>query len=1160
MSLQFVLGPSGAGKSHYIYEKIIKESMENPGTNYILLVPEQYSLALQRKMVKLHPYSGTLNIDVIGFNRLAYRVFDELNVKTAKVLEDFGKSMLIRRVAGEVRDKLRVYKNCLNKNGFIDEVKSLMSEFYQYDFSSDKLSSLIKTMEASGDESVLLDKLRDMEAIMIAFQDKLASEYIVSEQLTELLSQYAAKSQLIKNSVIVMDGFTGFTPIQLKLIRTLIACAIKVYSVHTIDSDAYARTFKGNLSEHDLFYLTDKTLCSLKSLAEELHVPVESDIRICLSGDDKNVDSNYANKNSMRWCEDKKDLIHLERNIFRYPYKVYQGTVENIRINSYQTPRLQLKGVCETIFSLVKDKGYRYKDIAIISGNFEKNVTAVTQIFPQYDIPYFLDYTPPVKNNPWVDCIGHILRIIDEDFSYDSVFSFIKSGLLLDICDEDIEELENYVLARGIKGYRRWNRSWIKSTGAVGTKAADRLSDSGEEAIMDDELVAKEAFMEVVKPFYKMVVKKNAKVRDFTKAISVVMETLDFATGLEEHKGLYEKLIEILEKLDNIMGDDHIDIREFRDILDVGLKELNLGMIPSKLDMVTVGDITRTRLDDVKVLFIIDANDGIIPSNASSAGIISEKEKERLLKLNVELAPTDKVNSFVEQFYLYSNMTAPSDKLFISYVNMSSDNTAMSPSYIISRITSLYKNLQVKAGRDSFAATLEATKEKLVEGMVKVAAGLEDNGDINSVIESRLDDDGNLNSVIDSNLDDNQITAPMDNLSYISSLAKVYDDEGEEGTLALIADAMSYSNVPDGLSEDVTDLLKLRMLNQSISKLEQYAKCGYSYFLKYTLGLRERKLYQVDDKDTGNILHTAMESMFRHVHDNMDNNWESLSDEDKDRLLQEHMDEAWDKELGDRELEGGRYEFLKEALCRIGKRTIRTLSDINKKDTLRPEYFEYRFRENLSLDCDNSMTISGVVDRGDASYIPEQDKLRLRIIDYKSGNQKLELNKLYAGIQLQLAIYSNIMIELAGSKGRLDGVTDETAISPDGMYYYRMKDPYIEISKEDELEAKRAKELDLVGMDNDGSGDFEAVLKYADSKAKSLAMEILDGHIEKNPLNEGERSACDYCPYSACCRFDSKYGGNSYKRLKYKNTKADADIICAEIKANMDLKGKEAAD
>ncbi len=1089
MSLQFVLGPSGAGKSHYIYDKIIKDSIENPKTNYILLVPEQYSLALQKKMVKLHPNGGTLNIDVIGFNRLAYRVFDELNVKTNKILEDFGKSMLIRRVAGEVRDKLNVYKNCLNKNGFIDEVKSLMSEFYQYDFSVEALSKLIADMENSGDKSVLLDKLRDMETIIVAFQNKISEEYIVAEQLTDLLSEYASKSQLIKRSVIVMDGFTGFTPIQLKLIGTLISCAVKVYSVHTIDEDSYRRTSNGSIHEHELFYLTYKTLSALKNLAYEKHIPLEADI--CVGFDEP-----------MRWSKDRQDLIHLQKNIFRYPYKVYECAVDNISIRSYQTPRKQLKGICETIFYLVKEQGFRYKDIAIISGNFDKNISAITQIFPQYDIPYFLDYTPPVKNNAWVDCISHALRILEEDFSYDSVFSFLKSGVVKDICFDDIEELENYVVAKGIKGYRRFAREW-----------------------KNKDFVAKDSFLNIINPFYKGIKKKGATVSDYCVAIRNLMTELEFESSLEEFAGLFERLLEIFDKLENIMGDDVLTIREFKEILDVGLKELNLGMIPGKLDMVLVGDITRTRLDDIKVLFVIDANEGIIPSNPSSVGIISEKEKERLLGLGVELAPTDKVNSFVEQFYLYSNMTAPSHKLYISYTNMNSDNNAMSPSYVVGRICNLYKELEVEGVCSSGITTIQATKEKLVD-------------EIQNLVNTGVRDD----------------------ISGAGTLRKAYIEAGYEKDIDNIFRALSYNNVPEKLSEDVRELLKLRMLSQSISKLEQYAKCGYSYFLKYTLELKEREEYKVDSRETGNILHSALESMYRHVHDNMDNDWTTISDDDRDKMIEEHVDMAWDKELGDRDLEGGRYDFLKDALYRIGKRTIRTLGDIDKNDTLKPEYFEYKFKEIMEIYEEASMTITGKVDRSDAEYISEEDKLKLRVIDYKSGNQSFEYNKLYAGIQLQLAIYTNIMIDLAGSKGRLKGVTESTKISPEGMYYYLVKDPYIEISNEAELEKKRSKLLALTGVDNKGDGEFETILMYADKKAKDLAKEIMDGNIDKNPLYEGQSPVCEYCPFSDCCRFDQRYGGNRYKYLKYKNTIKERPVICKKMKEELGIDKEVATD
>ncbi len=1092
MSLQFVLGPSGGGKSHYIYEKIIKESIEHPELNYILLVPEQYSLALQRKMVMLHPHGGTLNIDVIGFNRLAYRVFDELNVRTAKVLEDFGKSMLVRRVAGEVKDQLKVYKSCLNKNGFVDEVKSLMSEFYQYDFSVEQLRKVIADMKAKGDQSVLLNKLEDIEIIINAFQEKLVAEYIVAEQLTELLSDCASRSEIIKNSVIVMDGFTGFTPIQLKLIGTLISNAIKVYSLHTIDEPSYKKTFKGGLEEHELFYLTDKTLRALKQLASDRHVPHESDI--CVGFDE-----------SKRWSLDKKDLRHLEKNIFRYPYDKYTGPVENLYINAYQTPRAQLKGVAEVIFNLVKSGKYRYKDIAIISGNFEKNVSAVNQIFPQYDIPYFLDYTPPLKNNACVDSIGHVLRILEDDFSYDSVFSFLKSGVVQDISYEDVEELENYVLAKGIKGYNRWSRVW-KSAGD------------------DINFVAKDSFLDIIKPFKRSILSKKAEVRNYTQAIRQLMETLNFADKLEDIKGLYEKLLEVLDKLDSIMGEDCLDIREFIDILEVGLKELNLGMIPSKLDMVLVGDITRTRLDNIRVLFVVDANDGVIPSNASSAGIISEKEKEKLISLGVELAPTDKVNSFVEQMYLYSNMTAPSEKLYISYTNMNSDNKPLAPSYVIERLTSLFTKLKVETIKELGITTAKATREHLVEELQKQI-----------------------------------ISEDWNDISKVASLYESYKSEYGDRAIAEIHKALAYSNVPEKLRSQVTDLIMQSMMKQSVSKLEQYAKCPYSYFMKYTLGIDERELYQVDNRDTGNILHTAMEGMFNYVHNNLDNDWKTISDQDRDKLLEAHIDAAWEKELGGRELEGGRYEFLKDDLYRIGKRTVAVLSHMEEGDYLKPEFFEEMFNVSVALDDNNSMQLRGKIDRTDALYSSEQDSLRYRVVDYKSSNYEIKLNKIYDGVQLQLAIYTGIMKDILSSKQGIKGVTHKTNIIPDGMYYYGMVDPYISVEDESKLDRERAKKLKLSGIENKNS-NFNTVLQYADKKAKELAVEIMDGNISKTPLNEGRNKACTYCPYSDCCRFDEKYGGNSYKYLKFGDRVMDTPEIISSMEAKLGINKDEEVD
>ena len=250
MSLQMILGPSGSGKSHYIYNKIIKDGIKNPDVNYILLVPEQYSMALQRKLVMMHPAKGYMNIDVIGFNRLCFRVFDELNIKPGKVLEDFGKSMLIRKAAGERKADMSVYSGSLDKSGFIDEVKSLMSEMYQYDINKESLNAVIEKLKDSPTDILLYKKIEYMNKIFNAFDGKLSDNYIVAEKLTQILTDNVERSELIKRSVIVMDGFTGFTPIQLGLVEKLIRYAKDIYGVFTIDKKFYE---KKHVKEHELF-------------------------------------------------------------------------------------------------------------------------------------------------------------------------------------------------------------------------------------------------------------------------------------------------------------------------------------------------------------------------------------------------------------------------------------------------------------------------------------------------------------------------------------------------------------------------------------------------------------------------------------------------------------------------------------------------------------------------------------------------------------------------------------------------------------------------------------------------------------------------------------------------------------------------------------------
>lgn len=1080
MALQFVLGTSGVGKSYTVYKQMIEDAMANPKHNYILLVPEQFSLALQRKMVELHPNAGTMNIDVIGFNRLAYRLFDEQNIKVGHVLEDFGKTMLVRQVAEQVKDDLAIYANCLDKPGFIDEVKSLMSEMFQYDVDGGQLDTVLSRLKDEAAEKLLYDKLHDMQLIFRAFDEHIKDSYIVAEQLTELLAGAVPNSSLISNSSIVIDGFTGFTPIQRKVIRALLACAKDVKMIVTIDEKSY---YAKTLPEHNLFYLSKQTINYMLDDAKASNAMVEEPCFVAMS--DKG-----------RFEEDA--LTHLEANLFRYPYEVYSEAQQAVNITSYDNPLQEITGIAQQIHQLVREEGYRYRDIAIITGNLEDTISYVDRVFPAYALPYFLDYSRPVQNNPCIDALEHLLTMCGDGFTYDSMFAFLKSGVVDGVSDDQIEMFENYALATGMHGL-----SWWK-------KPIDN----------PDIEEVRCAVMDIILPFYESISGSNVKIETYVAAVYKLFETLDFEQKLSSVRNLYNSICEILDKMLEIMASDEATIDTFSELLMLGLSDLVLGMIPNSLDSVVVGDITRTRLDDIRVLFVLGVNDGVIPKKGTPAQIISDYEKVRLENYSLTLAPTEKMNAYIEQFYLYTNMTKPKNKLYLSYVLMNGANEMMRPSYVIGRIQKLYNKLPVVTGSEHMqrVSTKEASVQVLITGLQSILQG-----------DTRM-------------------------LDQTLALCRLYLESDDESLISRVESAIMYNNIPEPLTAEVAKLVRVRLLSQSVSSLERYANCAYAYFLQYTLGIKERGVKQIDNRNIGNIMHAALEALFRHVHDNLGNNWDAISDDDREAMTERFVKDAFAAEYLDQLAEDPRYEQLQSNLIRIGKRTTEYLVRIGNRDVLKPEYFEYKFQNKISLPAvDETMMLRGVVDRGDIYYDAEQQKIRLRIVDYKLGNHEFKLHELYDGLQLQLAIYMGVMEQLVDDQYKKAGQTDVEVV-PDGMLYYQFKDPYIEAVDEAKASKERDKKLDMTGLKNSNTDYFHNVLRYAEKKMKDIATSMLEGKIDKAPMMRGKDSACKYCVYADVCRFDDKFGNNHYRYPKYK--KGEEEMIYSKMMDELGGAGK----
>jgi len=402
MALQFVLGGSGAGKSTYVFEKIIERSMKEENKNFFILVPDQFTMQTQMEFVNRHPRGGILNIDVLSFSRLAHRILQETGGADAPVLDDTGKSLVLRKVAEELKEEVPVLGGNLKKLGYIHEVKSAISEFMQYGIDDEKIEEMLQYTAKRGG---LHGKLKDLGVLYQGFRRYIKDQYITTEETYDRLAEQLEKSALIPDSVVVLDGFTGFTPVQNRVIEKLLTLSEELIMTVTLDKQVMENDA---LEEQQLFALSKKTIKSMEKLAKDNQVEVKPRI----------------------WIEDggkrfthSPQLEHLERNLFRYPYQQMSGSKEGIYIREADTMEMEVKNTCREIRKLLED-GYCYRDIAVITGDLASYSSLIEESFEEYGIPFFLDQTRKITLNPFIEYIRSAIQIQVKQFSYESMFHY----------------------------------------------------------------------------------------------------------------------------------------------------------------------------------------------------------------------------------------------------------------------------------------------------------------------------------------------------------------------------------------------------------------------------------------------------------------------------------------------------------------------------------------------------------------------------------------------------------------------------------------------------------------------------------------------------------------------------------------------------------------
>ncbi len=1121
MSLRFCFGASGAGKSYRIYSEMIERSMEEPARNFLVVVPDQFTMQTQKELVSMHEREGIMNIDVLSFGRLSHRIFEEIGGENVPVLDDTGKSLVLQRVALGLKSKLPVLGSHLHKQGYIHEVKSAISEFMQYGLSVEDVAELAAF---SKDRGALHYKLKDLELLYRGFLEYIQGHFITTEEKLEKLRKSVKDSRIIRDSVIVFDGFTGFTPIQNRLIQELMVWAKEV--VVTITIGEKEDPFKRD-EEQKLFYLSKKTVYDLEKLAQEVSVNRGQDI--CL-----------ADKESPRFGKNQA-LAALEKNIFRSRGCVMHEEQGQIRILEAHTPKEEMHRVGMEIARLVREEKLQYRDIAVISGDLESYASYAEREFADMHLPCYIDRTRGIVLNPMIEHIKSSLELFIKDFSYETVFHYLRSGLA-DFEADDVDRLENYILQTGIRGLRNWERLFTHKTEEMEEQEEplQKLNSLRENLLSQVAVLGrkKSSAMEHVLALYDFLVQTG--VQQKLERMAKNFEEAGDLTRAREYAQIYRLVMDLLDQIYGLLGEENISSKEFLEILEAGFGEIEVGTIPQNVDRILVGDMERTRLKQIKVLFFVGVNDGNIPKNTSKGGILSDMDREFLRQSDRELAPSPRQQMFIQRFYLYLNMTKPSDRLYLSFAKVNAAGKSLRPSYLIGVMQKMFPGVQTErlAGTSvtERMITMEESREYLAEGLREYA-------------------EGKLSSLT---------------MEELFALYTAYNEtEGNKELASLLKDAAFYRYQESGLSKAVARALYGKQLETSVSRLEKYAECAYHHFLQYGLSLKERKELGFESVDMGSVFHEVLDVFAQKLEDS-EYTWFDFPEEFATTVVSETM-EHLAAEYGAGVLySSARKEYGITRMNRTLLRTVTTLQKQLQQGDFEPLAHEISFKSiqdaeavDVRLSEEEKMRLQGRIDRVDIAQDGEQ--IFVKIIDYKSGKHHFDLAALYYGLQLQLVVYMNAAMEIEAKKH------PNKEIIPAALLYYHVDDPMIEGKGDmstEEINDMVRKELRMNGVVNsrddvidkldkymgsksevipverkkDGSlssrsavmtqEELQLVSDYVNHKVRKIGKEIMAGHKEVNPYEEGKENACKYCAYKKVCGFDPSIPGYSARKLE----------------------------
>lgn len=1105
MAIRFVIGSVGSGKTEWMHQEMLRLS-EEPGRSVYCIVPDQATLQAQKDLVAKQKNGCVMNIDILSFGRLKYRLAEELGDCFPPVLDDIGKNMLLKKVLVSADGKLQIYRGKHKKTGFLGELKSMISELQRYLVDAGRL----KELSDSEEDPILRDKLSDLSVVLSDFRDLLGDRYLTEEDVYSAMCVPVERSVKLRGADLFLYGFTGFTPSQFLLLRSLMRVSGSMTIALSMD-----RNMIGDRNVYDsIFRMTQKTIDAVRKIADEERIP---ELPPVIFDNEESADA----------------LTFLKNNLFRRNGKHFDGNVSGVSVHSLPARADEIRFLLTEIERLVRFEGYRYREIAVICGDVQAYAQEIEEAAETSGIPCFIDYKSDLMNDPLVDLLRSIFRVFETDFRADAVTHYMKN-VLSGYQFEDACLMENYLIAKGIRGasaYKKPFRYTYKTRHQSPLEAANRVREQIAADLIPllTELKSADDVSASVRVLYEFLLRHGC-----AEKLNALADELETIPGRKaearsyEYRKIYETVLSFLDQMNDLMGDMKLSMWELAEVMEAGFAELKLGRIPPDQDSVTVGDVKRSRLDGVRCLFLLGVNEGSLPGCSQGSGILSDKERELLAEKKVELGELPKESLPTEEFYIYLASAKPAERLYVSYHRTGDSGRESKPSYVIYRLMGLLPKLEI---------CNEHTDRSLFGQIAADHAG--------KAYRNACSDEGE-HTLFDEALKE----------WFASAEGEPYAPEEKEEMEKAKAGEPSPREIPAELARQLYG----SRLSGGVTMMERYAGCAFRTFLERGLGLEDRQVYEADAADIGSFMHEALRRYSEEVKAS-GTTFRLISEEDAAKLMERTVDSLLAEEKNEIFQSDNRNAYTAYRIRELLLHMTKMIREQLKAGRFEPEEFEKKYSFSSEY-----MDLYGSIDRVDTCT--EDGRKLIKVSDYKSSVKDLDYGEVYAGTKAQLPVYMKAVLRenptenvpAAMLYACLDdpyvNADDEEkaeaarkdAIRPKGVI---LSDTKVLQAIDNKLTGEAKEKSDVVILSDDkmlSVDEMNALSDYAEQLLTKEAKEILSGNIIQNPVRGGQNPECFYCSYSDFCT--KKIREEKNFRTIPKMSKADFFLKLEEDKGN----------